>query len=348
LIVFTGGSGTPPYTFTYTVNNGTPQTISTLNGNSATLSAPTNVSGPFVYALVSVQDGSRSSCSANASGSAPVTITVNPLPTALIGPDTSVCVYDPPPTLTFTGTNGTPPYTFVYTINGGSPQTISTVAGNSISISVPSITVGVYKYDIISLHDAGAVACVNNTNSSAEVRVNPKPIANFTTDPQITTTIDPTISLTDGSIGASFWVWDFGDFDSSFVAEPYSHKYADTGIYTINLKIASEFGCTDVVSHTIKIEVPYLFFIPTAFSPNGDGKNEIFTAKGEGIIEFQMMIFDRWGNFIFYTDDIDKGWDGKASLGTEVAQTDVYVYSIKLMDLKQRAHTYRGTVTLVK
>jgi gliding motility-associated-like protein len=60
------------------------------------------------------------------------------------------------------------------------------------------------------------------------------------------------------------------------------------------------------------------------------------------------MIFDRWGNFIFYSDDINKGWDGKANLGSEVAQSDVYVYSIKLIDLKKKTHNYKGIVTLVK
>ncbi len=347
-IIFTGNSGVAPYTFTYTVNNGTPQTITTVSGNTITYLAPTNVSGPFVYSLVSVQDGSAAACTSNAVGSAPVTITVNPLPTASIGPSASVCIHDPRPKITFTGSNGTAPYTFVYTVNGGAAQTISTIVGDTVSVFISTNTVATYTYAMVSLNDASAVACINNASSTAVVTVNPKPSANFSVDPEIANTTDPTISVTDASLGGSLWAWDFGDFDSAFVPDPLPHFYSDTGKYTIRLRITSAFGCVDTVSHMITIEVPYLFFIPNAFSPNEDGKNETFNVKGEGITEFSMMIFDRWGNFIFYSDDIDKGWDGKANLGSKVAQSDVYVYSIKLIDLKKKTHHYKGIVTLVK
>lgn len=347
-ILFTGSSGVAPYTFTYTVNGGAPQTITTVSGNTVTYLAPTNISGPFVYSLVSVQDGSAATCTSDASGSAPVTITVNPLPTASIGPIASVCINDPQPKITFTGANGTAPYTFVYTVNGGTPQTISTIIGDTISVAVPTNKVGAYTFAMVSLNDASAVACVNNASSTAAVTVNAKPSANFSVDPEIANTTDPTISVTDASSGADLWTWDFGDFDSAFVADPTPHFYADTGKYTIKLRITSAFGCVDTISHIVTIEVPYLFFIPNAFSPNEDGKNEVFTVKGEGVTEFSMMIFDRWGNFIFYSDDIDEGWDGKANLGTEVAQSDVYVYAIKLIDLKKKTHHYKGIVTLVK
>ena len=60
------------------------------------------------------------------------------------------------------------------------------------------------------------------------------------------------------------------------------------------------------------------------------------------------MIFDRWGNFIFYADDINKTWDGKANNGSETAQQDVYIYSFNITDLNKLKHTYKGIVTLVR
>jgi gliding motility-associated-like protein len=60
------------------------------------------------------------------------------------------------------------------------------------------------------------------------------------------------------------------------------------------------------------------------------------------------MIFDRWGNLIFFTEDIHKQWDGKANLGTQIAQADVYFYMIKLTDINRKKHEYKGIVTLVK
>ncbi|MCE9537600.1 MAG: gliding motility-associated C-terminal domain-containing protein, partial [Bacteroidetes bacterium] len=71
-------------------------------------------------------------------------------------------------------------------------------------------------------------------------------------------------------------------------------------------------------------------------------------AKAYGIIDFEMFIFDRWGNLIYQTDDIKKPWDGKANHGNELAQSDVYVYTVKITDFKMIKHKYRGVVTLVK
>ncbi len=96
------------------------------------------------------------------------------------------------------------------------------------------------------------------------------------------------------------------------------------------------------------LEPDFLFYIPNAFTPDGDGVNDTFIGKGVFIKEFEMTIFDRWGNLIYKTTDINKGWDGKANHGTEAAQKDVYIYSIKITDIKRGKHSYKGIVTLVK
>ena len=91
-----------------------------------------------------------------------------------------------------------------------------------------------------------------------------------------------------------------------------------------------------------------MFYIPNAFSPNDDGLNDSFGGKGLFISTFEMMIFDRWGNLIFFSDDIDKPWDGRANHGTEIAQGDVYIYSVKIINLRKEKHVYKGIVTLVR
>ena len=89
-VTFTGAAGTAPYTFTYKLNGGTNQTVTTTSGNSVTVSAPTAVAGSFVYSLVSVQDSSSSACSQAQTGSAAVT--VNPLPiAAVLSTNSPVC-----------------------------------------------------------------------------------------------------------------------------------------------------------------------------------------------------------------------------------------------------------------
>jgi gliding motility-associated-like protein len=166
--------------------------------------------------------------------------------------------------------------------------------------------------------------------------------------PQTSTIVDPVISFTDLSTGTDFWNWNFGDLQTSVVQDPSSHTYATVGTYIITLIASTQYNCIDTAYQTIIIEPDFLFYIPNAFTPDGDGINDFFTGKGIYIEEFEMSIFDRWGNLIYRSDDITKPWDGKANKGTEIAQSDVYVYSIKVTDFKMGKHNYSGIVTLVR
>ena len=126
----------------------------------------------------------------------------------------------------------------------------------------------------------------------------------------------------------------------------YPNVFAAT--YTATLTVQNIFGCTSTVSHPIIIDPEFTFFIPNAFSPNGDGVNDFFYGKGVGIAKYELFVFDRWGNLIFAADDINNSWDGKANHGSEIAQQDVYVWKVKLTDVFGKKHNYIGTVTIVK
>ncbi|HEX4875116.1 MAG TPA: PKD domain-containing protein, partial [Chitinophagaceae bacterium] len=174
-ITFTGAVGTPPFTFTYTINGGPNQTVTTTSGNSVTVAAPTNVAGTFTYNLVSVQEGSTITCSQAQTGSA--TITVNQLPTATIAGTVNVCVNATSPNITFTGAVGTPPYTFTYNINGGANLTITTTSGNSVTVAVPTTTAGTYNYNLVSVQEGSGLQCSQTQSGTATVVVNPLPTA---------------------------------------------------------------------------------------------------------------------------------------------------------------------------
>jgi gliding motility-associated-like protein/uncharacterized repeat protein (TIGR01451 family) len=189
--------------------------------------------------------------------------------------------------------------------------------------------------------------CVSSLTKNNYITVFPKPTANFSVAPTTASSINPIISFTDLSTGSSFWNWNFGDHDTSIVFAPKPHSYADTGKYVITLIASNAYSCLDTTHQTIVIEPDFVFYIPNAFSPNDDGINDTFTGKGIFIKDFEMMIFDRWGNLIFYSNDINKPWDGRANYGKKIAQRDVYVYMIKVTDIKSIEHSYRGTVTLV-
>ena len=191
--------------------------------------------------------------------------------------------------------------------------------------------------------------CISTLSKNSYITVYPAPVASFTALPQTTIITDPVITVADFSSGTNTWTWNFGDGpDTSSFADPAPHTYADTGSYTITLITSTQYNCADTAYETIIIEPDFVFYIPNAFSPDGDGINDNFSGKGIFINTYEMSIYNRWGNLIFFSDDIDKPWNGKANQGNEPAQADVYVYSINVSDFKKKNHSYKGIVTLLR
>ena len=105
-------------------------------------------------------------------------------------------------------------------------------------------------------------------------------------------------------------------------------------------------GC--VVSDSVLVEVkdPRQFWIPSAFSPNGDGVNDVFIAKANNLEFFTMQIFNRWGELLFNVQDINQGWDGRYN--GELQKMDTYIYKIYLVDEWGEGHFLAGNITLLR
>jgi len=173
-ITFTGANGTAPYTFTYNIDGGADKIVTTVSGNSATVPAPTSATGVSTYTLTDVKDASTSACSNTVTGQT-AKITVNVLPTATISGTTTVQVNAPSPNITFTGADGTAPYTFTYNINGGTNKTITTASGNSVTVAAPTTTGGSFVYNLVSVKDASATTCSSTSTGSATITISDKP-----------------------------------------------------------------------------------------------------------------------------------------------------------------------------
>jgi gliding motility-associated-like protein len=191
--------------------------------------------------------------------------------------------------------------------------------------------------------------CINSGIST--IKIFPKPIAQFSTSPEIATLFNPVVAFNNqSSVDVNYWFWDFGDGETlagSAINPTHNYPEGDTGTFKAILIVHNAGFCYDTVNHFVKIGSEYSFYISNAFTPDGDGKNDLFFGKGVGILEYQLNIFDRWGNFIFTTNDIDKGWDGKANGGIEASQQDVYVWKVQLKDIHLKQHNYTGTVTIL-
>lgn len=202
-------------------------------------------------------------------------------------------------------------------------------------------------YDV-SLSIETAEGCVTDTVISTMIEVYPLPTAQFTADPLSTTSLDPKITYTDeSSSDVVSWFWDFGTGDTSDLQNP-EYMYMDTGEFITWLTVTNIFGCEATTRVGIRIAPSFTFYIPNAFTPNGDGHNETFRPYGEGVDwdSFHMSIYNRWGEEIYTTNNIEKPWDGTFK-GRPVEQY-VYVYSISIRALDGRLYTYRDGFTLVR
>ena len=152
-------------------------------------------------------------------------------------------------------------------------------------------------------------------------------------------------SFINTSLNFTNCIWDFGDGNTSTIQNP-THHYATQGDYTIKLITQNGGGCLDTkiaenyihvtanpispsapdTTSDVKIITEAFLYIPNAFSPNGDGVNDSFGGKGEGITVYNIQIFNRWGNLIFESNDIKIQWDG--SYHNEMAPEGVYVYKV--------------------
>lgn len=200
------------------------------------------------------------------------------------------------------------------------------------------------SYDV-SLTVTGTNGCTNSLLQTNYITVYPNPIANFSSSPNDVTELDPTIYFTDLSQGATLWNWNLGDGATSNNQNP-THTYNGAGDYSISLYVENSYGCSDNIVKEVKIKPVFSFYIPNAFTPNlGDGINDTFKGVGLNISEFNMMIFDRWGEMIFESSYLEEGWNG--TYKGEQVPNDVYVYKIKLKDVLGQNHNYIGKVIVV-
>jgi PKD repeat protein len=283
-------------------------------------------------------------------------------------------VYIPPdPIVSSTPADGCAP--LCVTFNSGiSPGSASVnwdfgIPGGDTLAEEPTVcysTPGTYSVNVVVVSPEG---CIATPDAPSTVVVHENPSADFTISDDLGSVTAPVFQFTDASSpNVVQWLWSFGDGTPILSGGPVtSHDYSGAipgnEFYTFvaSLYVTTQFGCIDTISRPIKIEPVFDFFIPNAFTPNGDDRNSTFYGKGIGIKEYEMWIFDRWGLQLFnceykgsnvpYDHHGEEGmsslcrWDGKVD-GRPVQQ-DVYVWKVRLTDVFGIRHDYIGRVTVV-
>lgn len=165
--------------------------------------------------------------------------------------------------------------------------------------------------------------------------------ANFRYDPLVVNFGEP-VNFTDLSDPASSYRWSFGDGNSSADQNP-THIFDEPGVYEVCLFIESSGTCFDTVCQQIIIPI---IDVPTAFSPNGDGNNDILFVKGIGVQSFIFKVYNRWGEQVFETATLGQGWDGRVN-GIPQEQ-EVYVYTLEALLENEQTVTKKGNITLIR
>lgn len=142
--------------------------------------------------------------------------------------------------------------------------------------------------------------------------------------------------------------WDFGDNseDSSSILSSPTHTFKDTGTYLVKLVITNIDGCQDSILKYIVVLPSLYFYFPNAFTPNSDGLDDTFSGYGMGIISYEMMIFNRWGELLYQTTDINKGWNGKTLNGD--AKVDTYICVFNVEGERGAKATRFGKISLIR
>ncbi|MCB0761968.1 MAG: PKD domain-containing protein [Flavobacteriales bacterium] len=158
-----------------------------------------------------------------------------------------------------------------------------------------------------------------------------------------------TFEFTNLSVDAASYLWDFGDPGTSMdvsTQENPSYTYANNGEYDVVLTAFSAGGCSREFTLKAFVEVDDDTFVPTAFSPNSDGKNDYFRILGYDFSSINYHIYNQWGELIFLGNNLSQGWDGTAKGAP--AEIGNYTYLITATTIDGLQYSYQGVVALIR
>ncbi|MEZ5173263.1 MAG: PKD domain-containing protein [Bacteroidia bacterium] len=220
------------------------------------------------------------------------------------------------------------------------------LAGQSMSTSAtPSICFESAGGQNVSVNLSDEYGCAASYEAENLVQVYPVPVARFSFSPNNADNFNPVIQFHDESENAVFWNWTFSDGSYTPEQNP-EHEFPDTGSFSACLKVSSNFGCEDYMCKKIEIDPYPTIYAPNAFTPNGDGTNDVFTIKMSYIDRYLLEIFDRWGELLYETTDQNAGWTGIYQ--GRLCQEDVYVWRVTYTDILRKSDQIIGRVTLIE
>lgn len=196
----------------------------------------------------------------------------------------------------------------------------------------------------ITLYAFDSTSCNKSDSTSFTISVVDIPVAGFTFGP-IPPKENTFTQFTNQSVGATNYVWNFGDGDSSTEVNP-KHLYNATGTYNVCLTAINAAGCSDTICMPVSAIINPLLDVPSAFTPGKFGVNGIVSVKGFGIKQMQWNIYNRWGEKVFESTDPANGWNGYYK--GKLQPMDVYTYTLDVIFSDGTKVRKAGDITLIR
>lgn len=204
------------------------------------------------------------------------------------------------------------------------------------------------SYDL-KLEVISPIGCRNEGEFKNIVTVSPPPAASGRVDRTMVEIDSALIYLEDLSLNTTGRTWIINGREF-FFDQNLNYSFSDTGWQTIKLIAADRFLCTDTLDFRVFVYRDFTLFMPNAFTPNGDGVNEVFGPVGKmnDLETYKLKIFDRWGGIIFESDRPDHGWNGKVQNEGEDLPPGVYTYDLEFKAANRETVRERKLLTLIR
>lgn len=203
---------------------------------------------------------------------------------------------------------------------------------------------GVYSVELTITNNFG---CKTTLIKTGCVNVKPKPIADFLQHPSQIDLNNNVGTFENASTNSSNFKW-YLDGVAIGSSNPIQYQFMEPKCYELKLIASNPSNCSDTIQKEICVTEGFNFWMPNAFSPDGDTKNDYLIPKGTGWIpdDYTFEIFNRWGSLIFKTNDQTASWDGK--VGGSKATDEIYVWRVFVKDIYDKEHEFRGHVLVMR
>ncbi len=201
----------------------------------------------------------------------------------------------------------------------------------------------------LSVDITSPIGCSTSGAWSNIIVMRVTPEAGFSFNPTEVNELNSGVQFNDESFNATFYTWLFSEEAESFEANPF-YEFRDTGRQVITQIVEHPDGCLDTLTKIIDVSPFCSWFFPNAFTPNGDGKNDLFKGVGfdKNIEQFNIWIYNRWGELVFESDNREEGWNGKKNNVGQDSPQSGYVYIAEIRGPRNTFKKFEGIITLLR